>query len=593
MTPAPYTTLRDVRRRLHLYLVALWGRPFAIESLSDPGAPEAGDRPRVRDRTILLPERMGPTGLCPAQLTYRAAAAHAAAHLCHPNVMDPDGLKPRQRVVIEALEDARIEYLALTRFPGLRRLWLSQYPSRPPDPAPFPALLWRLSRMLLLQHADPDDFWVAKGVRLFLQRRHRMHDPETSREIGLRLAHDLGQMRLAMDEGKSAPMAPYRDDNLHLWRPQTVLSAADSDGACMIRGERNAHRLQESASGPPLAFAERPLTGPEEGDVGRYVQVTPDSACLSYFQHGGSTEDARRRTYTEWHQRIGMERRDWCTVHERPAPAADAGRARQVLAAQRPLVARLRRVLEAMRSERAVRTRRRDSGDELDLDAAVAALADLRGGRVPDERVYTRPQRRADEPPTTLLLLDVSASVAGVDAATGRPVLELARDAALLLAQALDTSDTPLAVAGFRSNGRSGVEYLRVKGFAESFGPAAQARLYGLTGAYSTRMGAAIRHGADVLAAAPAGRRLLLMVTDGEPADIDVFDQMHLLHDARHAVAAARRCGVDVFGVGLQPGSGAAVRRIFGPGRFLVLDHLDHLPERLSRLFVRLSGRRL
>ncbi|MEJ2687780.1 MAG: hypothetical protein P8124_11345 [Gammaproteobacteria bacterium] len=246
-----------------------------------------------------------------------------------------------------------------------------------------------------------------------------------------------------------------------------------------------------------------------------------------------------------------------------------------------------------MRSARAIRTRRRDSGDELDLDAAVAALADVRGGRLPDERVYTRRQCRADDALTTLLLLDVSASVAGTDAGTGQPVLELARDATLLLGQALDASGTPLAVAGFRSNGRSSVEYLQVKAFAESFGPAAQARLYGLTGAYSTRMGAAIRHGTDVLTAEQSHRRLLLMVTDGEPADIDVFDQAHLLHDARHAVAAARRCGVDVFGVSLHPRSGAAVSRIFGPGRFLVLDHLDRLPEQLFRLFVRLSGQRL
>ncbi|MEJ2687779.1 MAG: hypothetical protein P8124_11340 [Gammaproteobacteria bacterium] len=276
MTPAPYTTLGHVRRRLHLYLVALWGRPFAIGPLSDSGTPEEGDRPRIRDRTILLPERMGPTGPCPAQLTYRAAVAHAAAHLCHSGVMDPDGLKPRQRVVIEALEDARVEYLALTRFPGLRRLWLSQYPSRAPDPAPFPALLWRLSRGLLMQDADHDDFWVAKAVRLFLERRDRMHDAGVSREIGLWLAHDLGQMRLAMDEGRPPPLAPYRDDNLHLWRQQTVTDAGDCDGACTIRAGPHTPRRQESVSGPPLAFAEGPLAGPDEGGPGRYVEIAPD-----------------------------------------------------------------------------------------------------------------------------------------------------------------------------------------------------------------------------------------------------------------------------------------------------------------------------
>ena len=54
-------------------------------------------------------------------------------------------------------------------------------------------------------------------------------------------------------------------------------------------------------------------------------------------------------------------------------------------------------------------------------------------------------------------------------------------------------------------------------------------------------------------------RKLILVLTDGEPSDIDVVDPRDLVEDARRAVLSLRARGIDVFGVTLDPsGAGQA-----------------------------------
>ncbi|MDA3875455.1 MAG: nitric oxide reductase activation protein NorD, partial [Halothiobacillus sp.] len=178
------------------------------------------------------------------------------------------------------------------------------------------------------------------------------------------------------------------------------------------------------------------------------------------------------------------------------------------------------------------------------------------------------------------------------DPVSQRPILELAREAVLLLAETATDLGSALSLAGFYSQGRHQVDYLSVKGFDEPFDTSAKSRLAGLEGRYSTRMGAAIRHATESLLTQESHNRVMLIVTDGEPSDIDVFDPEHLLLDTRHAVIEARQRGVHIFCVSLDPGADRYVERIFGAGHYLVLDNLRHLPERLSRLFLRLVSKK-
>jgi nitric oxide reductase activation protein len=91
-------------------------------------------------------------------------------------------------------------------------------------------------------------------------------------------------------------------------------------------------------------------------------------------------------------------------------------------------------------------------------------------------------------------------------------------------------------VHGFASEGRHDVHYYRFKDFNQKFNHEVKARLDGMKGGLSTRMGAAMRHAGHHLLRQSERRKLLLLVTDGEPADIDERDPQHLRHDTRKAV---------------------------------------------------------
>jgi len=181
--------------------------------------------------------------------------------------------------------------------------------------------------------------------------------------------------------------------------------------------------------------------------------------------------------------------------------------------------------------------------------------------------------------------------VAGTGAApgaTGETVLSLSRAAVALLAGAISALGDQLAVAGFHSNTRHEVRYLHIKGFSEPWDDVPKARLAGAQGAYSTRMGAALRHAGHLLSGRQADKKLLLVLTDGQPADVDVADPQHLIADAAQAVRELDRQGLYTHCISLDPEADSYVGAIFG-GRWTVVDRVDQLPRRLPEIFLGLT----
>jgi nitric oxide reductase NorD protein len=245
--------------------------------------------------------------------------------------------------------------------------------------------------------------------------------------------------------------------------------------------------------------------------------------------------------------------------------------------------------VQRLRVEELVRLRARAEGDSLDLDAAIRALSDLRAGVSPDGRVY-RLVARARRDLSVLVLLDLSRSTNDPVPGTGTTLLDLAREATALLADAMASLGDDFAIHGFWSNTRRQVDYFRVKDFGRDYDEAARSRLAGLTGDYSTRMGCALRRAGSLLARRPGHARLVLLVTDGAPSDVDAHDPRYLVQDARHAVHELRRRGMQVHALTLDPRADQYVSRVFGAGHFTVLDRIARLPEKLPQLYLRLTG---
>ena len=182
----------------------------------------------------------------------------------------------------------------------------------------------------------------------------------------------------------------------------------------------------------------------------------------------------------------------------------------------------------------------------------------LATGDTPEGRVYHGNAPRLRDL-ATVVLIDASESTREEN------VLKMERLAVSLLGAALDATHDPVALLAFASDGRERVGLTRVKDFDEPFGVAARSRLAGLESGLSTRLGAALRHAGTELERRRTFRRLVLVMTDAEPSDIDVTDPLDLVEDAARAMARLRDRGIDVLGIAM--GKGAAERATAHLGR--------------------------
>ncbi|HWK38451.1 MAG TPA: VWA domain-containing protein, partial [Hyphomicrobium sp.] len=167
----------------------------------------------------------------------------------------------------------------------------------------------------------------------------------------------------------------------------------------------------------------------------------------------------------------------------------------------------------------------------------------------------------------------------------GRQVIDIAREALLALAWGLDACGDDTAINAFSSRRRDRVFVANCKSFDEPMGAAVESRIAGLRPGHYTRLGAAIRHVSATLAERPRQRRLLLVLTDGKPNDMDHYEGRFGVEDTHMAVREARRRGQSVFGVTIDTKSQATFSRIFGKGGYVVIPDPEKLVAALPHLY--------
>ena len=153
-----------------------------------------------------------------------------------------------------------------------------------------------------------------------------------------------------------------------------------------------------------------------------------------------------------------------------------------------------------------------------------------------------------------------------------------------VLRQAREAGDR-LGIWGFSSLRRDRVFLHRAKTFSEPMSRDITARIGGLAPGHYTRLGAAIRHVSAQLADEGATRRLLLVLTDGKPNDLDHYEGRHGIEDSAMAVREARRAGHSVFGITVDRDGKSWFPRIFGQGGFSVIRDPDRLTTALPEIY--------
>ena len=550
------TLLEDQLRPLDLTLRALWQDPAQLVpytpstgAFGTPGAQAAAPLLPYYDALGLrLPDvyedAVGISGLD----RYRAALAHMAAHRRWSSPIFADNYSPAQRLAIECFEDARVDLLALRTWPGLRPTLLALLPAPAAnacDPATQSCLrhrLARLARLMLCNDQQEDSDPVTQEHAARWQAVMAAGHSSSAEMAALAIAY-LAKTRRQSDQRSAtwfdSSATDYRDDNRHLWNFHEL-----SDDEESFDTTRQAVDTQQLHSLPP-------------------------------------------RHYAEWDYSSQSYRPDWVSLYEGLHPAGDARDIDQLLARHSALAQRLKKMLDLLKPHARERLRHQEDGSELDLDVALRAWTDLRAGSQPDARI-TQSQQSNSRSIAVTLLLDLSESINDRVPGSTQSVLQLSQEAVALLAWTVEQLGDPLAIAGFHSNTRHDVRYFHLKGFGEHWGGVVKSRLAAMRAGYSTRMGAALRHAAHTLAAQKADTRLLLVLTDGRPSDVDVVDEELLVQDARQAVKELAARGITSYCINLDTAADGYVRDVFGK-QYTVVDHIASLPDKLPRLFMRLT----
>ncbi len=293
--------------------------------------------------------------------------------------------------------------------------------------------------------------------------------------------------------------------------------------------------------------------------------------------------------YPEWDRAHGVERPEWTTVREVPAQPGDPRLVEEALERADVLRSRIGRLVRGVRVGRSVRLKPQLDGHDLDVDAMLDAGIALRMRQEPDPRIF-RATTSKHRDLAVLLLLDISESTRD-RLASGASILEVERLAVAILAEAMSTLGDPFCLLAFASNGRDDVEMTTVKAFDEPYDRACVGRLAALSSGLSTRLGTALRHAGELIGHISSFRKLVIVLTDGEPSDIDIADPLDLVEDARRAAVGLRARGIDGFGVVLGSNAMNSAVRIFGRGNTMLVPRIEDLPARLSELYFRLVRR--
>jgi len=584
------TLFIDTQRKLNFYCRALWGRDFFMRpSASD----HAGFKPYIEYHVMHFHDALDAMGDVSGLELYRACAAHMAAHLQYTKqAISAQQLSPAQMFFIGLLEDARVEYNACLHFPGLKKLWqrlLNMTYEGKPEHVTV-AKLEQLARMLLDNEIRSNE----ADLNLLAERFHQAIDTHKDDN---RFAWDMGMEWFHyFAEKREVPSLrilesiriPYRDDNRYVWEFNEL---AWSEGAEYIPTNQRQIRRKVSLM-DMIDDLDCELAGDDAQEIWTleteyFRDGDPEGVSLNQLE--GKEPVSEPFHYPEWDYQIQLHRPDWTTVYERRQPKGDPEIVDRILVEHKPVAHRIRQIIDLLQPQGVIRQRNMEDGDEIDINAAIDALVAIRMGQQPNPRITIRHVLN-NRDLAVVVLLDLSESTNEVMQGSDKSVLALTLESSALVATAIHGIGDPFAIHGFASDGRHDVQYYRFKDFNQPFSDEVKSRLAGMKGGLSTRMGAAMRHAGQHLLKQSERRKLLLIVTDGEPADIDERDPQHLRHDAKKTVEELYGKGILSYCITLDPNADRYVKGIFGMNNYTIIDHVQRLPEKLPVLFASLTA---
>ncbi len=635
----PFLALPDVAQRLDLLMVAVFGRAFPLRTAQTPARTTLlaktfqrqnhprtpGAIPATDGAQIWLPAQTGLTDAPLALERFRVVALQQAMRAVRGSAVGAgSNAAPLVRELYLLIEAHAADTDLAQLLPGLR--------------APLQALRASMLsvRPALMHFSDgrrPLEAWVQRLLALPVAAQGAdvlySPSPTRSRQLARDIASDLqgpaskvGRLitqplfkdwwtgdllapdalsALAVGDDQGSPDAtdaaaadPTR--SARLTRQPKVREAPDDEddtrqGAWMIQASAP-HEVAEDPFGLQRPTDRDAQTAADEfaeslaeleqarlvSTPGRPKEVLlSDDAPASRAKYGGreGEDSSEQIRYPEWDHRMQAYNETGAIVRLRPAAHGPQQWVDSTLAEHRSLLHAIRRHFEMLRGQRTPLRRQLD-GDDLDLEACIDARADLQAGQPMAQALY-RSQKRTKRDMAILLLIDISGSTDGW-VSSGRRVIDVEREALLLVCIALGALGEPYAVQAFSGQGPRSVSMRTLKHFDEPYGNPVATRIAALEPDQYTRAGAAIRHASATLMREPASQRLLLLLSDGKPNDDDVYEGRYGVEDMRRAVIEAKLQGIAPFCLTVDRYAASYLPGVFGANQYALLTKPSMLP---------------
>lgn len=634
--------LADVASRLDLLVNSVFGRHFNLRTAQLPARPtllatilrysQSPSRtsaiPATNNQAIWLPAHLHISDEMLARETYRLIALQQAMRAQRRSAdFILEAKNPLWRDLYLLLEAQASDRDLVKLLPGLklplkrfRDQQLRVRPSLDAFSAPRRKLEEFYRSLLsdcLVQPALPDpSASISEAELLFKKIQCGEQNFSLRTWSGEPLLKDwwTGELHAAETEGKSATLSddhtietekPPRSARLNR-RPDIRDATEDEDkpdpsAAWMVQGEESHPHAED-----PMGL-QRPIDRDNDKDAAEFGDLVselaqarlvstpsqPKEILLSddppdpqaNARENKLSSDDKGLDYPEWDYRTETYRQPGTLVMQMPNASGSQLWVDQTLRRHSTLIESIRRRFEMLQARRTLHRKQLD-GEEIDLDAYIASRADVRGGGSSADAFY-QTRRVSDRSLAISLLMDVSGSTDSW-VAENRRVIDVEREALLLVCIALESLGEPFSVLAFSGDGMRAVKVLRIKSFKEHFNNEVALRISALEPENYTRAGAALRHAASQLLQNAAANKLLILLSDGKPHDKDIYESQYGIEDTRQAVLEAKLQGITTFCLTIDRQAADYLPRIFGRNQYALLSKPELLPKVLLEWIKRL-----
>ena len=573
-------SFKEQENKLKIYTRAVWGMDVNVKEIPISNTKSSIRRTAFSNNFIRVPSSYpGFTGQLGEEV-FRAAIMHAAAHMKFTHKRFEIGkLKPIQVAIISVIEDARVELLSIEEFPGLKELWIpyhmatgeSKNLNKAYGPLTSRTLFSRLSRVLVDENYIDGNGWITRAKDMFFKNKSRWRDQALSRELGNLLGNDIGQMRIQFNPKDYLPDPIYRDENSGIWN-------FDNE---------NTKDFEEFQTGIESYQIEKKETDDAEKNFENSKVIEP-LAKIAPDKVSQSEEAEIISLQPEFDYKSGRENYNWCKIKRYNFNNKSNYYLNNYLFENSKTVSNIKNLIESSKISEPVKLKKQQDGEELDLDSCIESVIEIKRGSTPSNNIYKKTKREGRDLLVSILV-DISESTNDFIKNTNKTIFSSIIEATGILSEAISKTGDDFSLSTFCSNKREDVRYWKIKDFKDKLNQNHINKLESMKPGFSTRLGAAVRQAGDELVSKTNYRKLLLIISDGEPSDIDVEDNEYLIEDAKYAVRRLAYNGVDVFCVGVESESNKNLSRIFGNKNFVIIKSASELPKKLPLIYLTLS----